>query len=271
MAYKSILVHVDDTAGVEARIRFTAHLASESHARVIGASVGLPPALASLQARGTTLVAVGIDQAGDAARHSANQKVFESVIAPFGLEAGWRTANDVGAHGLANAASAADLIVCGATAAAGEGAALPVGDLIMQAGRPVLAVPAGSDRLGKGHAVVAWKNTREARRALADALPLLMRFAAVTLVHVSEGRHDEPSIEEAAAFLEHHGIAAREKSILRSLTTSPADQIAGFARDRSADLIVLGAFGHSRAREWIFGGVTADLLRTCPLPCLFSR
>ena len=269
MAYKSILVHVDDAAGVEARIRFAAHLACESHARVIGASIGLPPPLASLRARGTTLVAVGIDEAGHAARHVVNQKIFESVMAPFGLEVGWVSANDAGAHGLANAAAAADLVVCGA-AAGDVSQDFPVGDLIMQAGRPVLAVPVGSDQLGHGHAVVAWKNTRESRRALADAVPVLMGFAAVTLVHSSEGRSDDAAIAEAAAYLEHHGIAARQKT-LRDATASPAEQITRFALDRSADLIVLGAFGHSRAREWIFGGVTADLMRACPVPCFFSR
>jgi nucleotide-binding universal stress UspA family protein len=267
MIFKSILVHVDDAAGVEARIRFAAHLACESHARVIGASICLPPAAASLQARGKTIVAVGIGEGGTIAKHAIGHKVFESVIAPFGVEFDWRAADDLGAHGLARAAAAADIIICGPTG----NADLVPGDLIMQAGRPVLVVPPDADHLGRGHAVVAWKNTRESRRALADAVPLLMRFAAVTLVHVSEGRNDEASIEEAAAFLEHHGIAARQKSLPRDPSASPADQIARLAVDRSADLIVLGAFGHSRAREWIFGGVTADFLRTCPVPCLFSR
>lgn len=267
MIFKSILVHVDDTAGVEARIRFAAHLACESHARVIGASFCLPPAMASLRARGTTVVAVGIGEGGAAARHAVSHKVFESVIAPFGLEFDWKAADDLGARGLAHAAAAADLLVCGPAGSTD----LALGDLIMQSGRPVLVVPPGSDHLGRGHAVVAWKNTRETRRALADAVPLLMRFAAVTLVHVNEGRNDEPSIAEAAAFLEHHGIAVRQSETLRDASTSPADQIARLAIDRSADLIVLGAFGHSRAREWIFGGVTADFLRACPVPCLFSR
>ena len=268
MAYKSILVHVDNAAGVEARIRLAAHLARESHACVIGAScVGEAP-IAALRAHGSTVIAVGLSEAPEAARHSAGQRVFESVMAPLGLETGWRAADDLGAIGLARAAALADLVICGAPSDGDDD--FPVGDLVMQAGRPVLVVPAGPDRLGHGHAVVAWKDTRESRRALADAVPLLTRFVTVTLVHVTEGGRDTASLQDAGAFLEHHGIAARQTT-LGDGEGSAAEQILRFAADTSADLVSLGAFGHSRTREWIFGGVTADLLQTCPIPCLFSH
>jgi nucleotide-binding universal stress UspA family protein len=268
MAFKSILVHVDNTAGVEARIRLAARLACESHARLIGASVGGGTPVAQLRAHGATVLAVGISEAGSTVRHSAGERVFESAAAPFGLETAWKVADDFGAAGLAKVAASADLIVCGAAADASPD--FSAGDLVMQSGRPVLVAPAGMDSLGRGHAVVAWKNARESRRALADALPLLMRFAKVTLAHVAEGRNDDGSLAEAEAFLEHHGVAA-EQVMLGSGKESAADQLLRFARETSADLIVLGAFGHSRAREWIFGGVTADVLQGCPIPCLFSR
>jgi nucleotide-binding universal stress UspA family protein len=269
MVYKSILVHVDDDAGVEARIHLAAQLAAEYHACLIGAAAaGLEP-IASLHVRKTPVISVGISETGVLAPNPTSQKLFQSIARKLGVETTWCLTNKPGPTAMAELAALADLIVCGAPPALGD-RDFPYADLIMQAGRPVLVTPPGQDHLRNGHAVVAWKNTRESRRALMDAIPLLMRCGAVTLLHVGEGRRDQPSLNEALAFLRHHGVEAAQR-ILRHEDGSAAEQIRRFAISSQADLIALGAFGHSRTREWIFGGVTAALLQNCPIPCLFSH
>ena len=139
----------------------------------------------------------------------------------------------------------------------------------MKAGRPVLVVPPGCDALDAGNVVVAWKNTREARRALADALPFLKEARQVTLLHVSEERRRRRLARRPVAFSSprHRGIARDDCAKDRTV----AERIVAFASGEELGLIVAGAYGHTRLREWAFGGVTRDLLAACPVPCLFSR
>jgi nucleotide-binding universal stress UspA family protein len=106
--------------------------------------------------------------------------------------------------------------------------------LLLRLGRPVLAVPSGASGLELNEVLVCWKDSREARRAVADALPMLQ-------------------VSKRVDGVESHCSA--EVSI-----GAEAGQLAAIARDLGANLIVAGAFGHSRLREWAFGGVTKDLL-----------
>jgi nucleotide-binding universal stress UspA family protein len=267
MAYKSILVHVDESAGAEARVRLAAQLACENRACLVGAAYEESPPIAEIRARGAQLVAVGIKDP-DTSAHGACEKTFALATAPFGIETQWRMVRSLGSVGLTRLAALADLVVCGAPQP-GHGN-LRIGDVIMQAGRPVLVAPPGVDKLRWGSAIFAWKNTREARRALADAAPMLFRFASVILVHVADRAGHAETLTEPAAFLKHHGIEV-EQAVLTNERSTTVETLLRFARKRSVDLIALGAFGHNRAREWIFGGVTADLLNACPIPCLFSR
>ncbi len=135
------------------------------------------------------------------------------------------------------------------------------GDLVMDAGRPVLFVPPGVDFLSAKRIVIAWKDTREARRAVWDSMPFLKRAAEVSIVVIDS---EDGSARDVATYLGCHGVAA-------TTTTRPESEIAvavkivHIAQQEGADLIVCGAYGHSRAREWAFGGVTRDLLEGSPL------
>jgi nucleotide-binding universal stress UspA family protein len=121
--------------------------------------------------------------------------------------------------------------------------------------------------------MIAWKDTRESRRAVADALPFLRRADDVMLVEVCEHgaeAQSEQHIGDVANYLARHQIKVAAKAFLH--TERPvAEELLRFARDERADLIVSGAYGHSRLGEWIFGGVTRDLLATSPLCCLLSH
>jgi nucleotide-binding universal stress UspA family protein len=136
-----------------------------------------------------------------------------------------------------------------------------VGDLLTRLGRPILAVPAGAAGLALNQVMICWKDTREARRAVADALPLLKASKRVHLVEVAEARGVEDSrrrLADLGAWLARHGVQSDMSAEL--VKRSEAQQLAAVARNLGADLIVAGGFGRSPLREWAFGGVTRDLL-----------
>jgi nucleotide-binding universal stress UspA family protein len=278
--FKTILVHVDDNDPASPdRIIASHRLAAASHAKLIGVAVALPPATVELLASGGAIVAAGLIT-GDPHelddRFQASKAQFARLMAREGgkVQTDWRNAIDFPAAALASMASLADLVVVGpARTPAPANSYLDHGDLVMKAGRPVLVVPHGTDRFGRGTVIAAWRNTREARRALADALPLLAAAEAVHLVHVleaGEGRGETAHLADAAAYLGGHGIDATTH-LLESEGLSPAQRLLEFATRAEATLIVSGAYGRARLREWVFGGVTRDLLRECPFTCLFSR
>jgi nucleotide-binding universal stress UspA family protein len=164
---------------------------------------------------------------------------------------------------IARQARSADLIVTGAAASARFDSARSVdlGALVMQAGRPVLVVPATVRALPNWRAVIAWKDTREARRAVVDALPLLQAATAVTVVEIAGEREMAASKQRLAGvvdWLARHGISAQP--LTAPATDDDAGALYAQALDLGANLIVAGAYGHSRLREWALGGVTRDLL-----------
>ena len=164
---------------------------------------------------------------------------------------------------VANEMRAADLLMTGV--ASGDmfdsSRAVNTGDLIMQAGRPVLVVPHGVEKLALAHVLVGWRDSRETRRAVADALPLLKLAAQVTVAEIAapdDMAAAHKHVEDVVAWFRQHGVRAQSGA---SPTTG--DDAAGLytiAQDMGADLIVAGAYGHSRLMEWALGGVTRDLL-----------
>jgi nucleotide-binding universal stress UspA family protein len=111
--------------------------------------------------------------------------------------------------------------------------------------------------------LVAWKDTREARRAVCDALPLLHKAAEVIIVELAERDADRAAaktrVDDVAAWLVRRGINAA--AIAAKVLIGVSAQIDLIAQDEGADIIVAGAYGHTRFSEWVFGGVTRELLR----------
>ena len=165
--------------------------------------------------------------------------------------------------------SAADLLVIGAQRN-GLGNLDP-GDLVMQVGRPVLVVPPQVKSLELKLAMVCWKDTREARRAVSDALPLLQKTQQVAVVEVipDESGRDAAHgrVDDVIAWLKRHGIEAFARVFQCPERDDPMEKLFQYG----ADLIVAGAYGHARLREWAFGGFTHDLLRRSPLCSLLAH
>jgi len=136
-----------------------------------------------------------------------------------------------------------------------------VGDLLMRLGRPVMTAPAGVAGFKFRQALVCSKDVREARRALADSLPFLQAMQRVNVVEVAEAGTAEDvgrRLNDVKAWLARHGVDAACDVL--PIKAGAAFELAALASDLKADLIVAGAFGHSRLREWAFGGVTRDLI-----------
>ena len=145
--------------------------------------------------------------------------------------------------------------------------------MLLHAGPPVLVVPYTGTFASLGERVlVAWKDTREAARALRDALPLLRDALRVSLVEIGEVRSEparDDSLDAASAWLASHAVAfdAHREIELAGV----GDQLLSRASDLGVDLIVCGGYGHSRLREWVLGGVTRHLLQHMTVPTLLSH
>jgi nucleotide-binding universal stress UspA family protein len=198
-------------------------------------------------------------------RAAAGEAEFRSALSGVN-NLQWRSQITAGpaAHQVANEARAADLIV--AAVEPGERVFSPspeieVSDLIMRAGHPVLMAPPGAAGLKLTRTLVCWKDSREARRAVADALPILKASKGVDVVelaHDHEIKAARGRVAELGDWLHRHGVEAT--CVATPLKETESAHLAAIAEDIEADLIVAGAFGHSRLREWAFGGVTRDLL-----------
>ncbi|NNE85501.1 MAG: universal stress protein [Alphaproteobacteria bacterium] len=144
-----------------------------------------------------------------------------------------------------------------------------VGNVSLSAGLPVLAVPREGDfgSFGK-NVLVAWTPRRECTRAVRDALPFLQRAERVIVLRANAS--DDGADVEIGAYLARHGVKADIEKV-KAKDISVADAIIKTASSEDCDLIVMGAYGHSRSREYVFGGVTRDILRHMTVPTLFAH
>jgi nucleotide-binding universal stress UspA family protein len=220
------------------------------HSAIVGAGPGAPPDREHKEFR---------------RRAGAVEAEFRSALSMV-ADLQWRAELTAGppSQRLASETRGVDLIVAGAEPA--ERIFVPsleidVSDLLMRAGRPVLIASAGATGLKLTRAMVCWKDSREARRAAADALPLLKASKKVDVIELASERDMEAArsrLSDVGEWLARHGVEAN--CLAAPLKGAEATHLAAIASDFEVDLIVAGAFGHSRLREWAFGGVTRDLL-----------
>ncbi|WP_161141615.1 universal stress protein [Propylenella binzhouense] len=198
--------------------------------------------------------------------------------AEAGLGCDWREA-DVAQYRVSLSAGrmarTADLAVAPIPGADGSVGEHQVEDIVFESGRPVLVLPPGwhGKTLGR-RALVAWDGGREAARAAFDALPLLGGAEIVRIASAQESAAGKAaaggSAAELAAAFAGHGLPV-ETTEIRAADGGIASVLLREAETLSADLLVMGCFGHSRAREMILGGVTRDMLRNVTLPLLLSN
>ncbi|RWK65664.1 MAG: universal stress protein [Mesorhizobium sp.] len=259
MSYKSITLNLAVDAPPTPMVKLGIELADRFGAHLIGlAAADVPP----LVATGDGMVYEGeimqIQRAEIEKRLAELRAEFVRLV-PETISSEWRQEVCSPTRFLSICARAADLIVT----SGGEGEnvyrAVEIGSLVLGTGRPVLITASNVEHIMAKTVLVAWKDTREARRALADALPFLAKANEVVIATIHSDRDDSirDSLADVAVFLEHHGIMARTELIAGE---ADGDRLLTFARSIHADLVVSGAYGHSRLREWTFGGVTRTLI-----------
>lgn len=272
MSYASIIVAVDPGEQSSSRIGLAANLAWKLDARLIGVSAWGPDYPRGF---GETSIPTGYGIEEIRQKALAELKGAEDVFrlaATAAEHVEWRSELQETVTFLAEQSRGADLIVVGRR---GENdrphlvAAVAPGDALMSIGRPVLVVPPGVGEMSAARVVVAWKNTLQCRRAISDAMPLLRLAQGVKVVQVSHDI-DRTELDDVVAYLALHGVSATGVVKVTDVADA-ADALLKAAEVFEADLIVSGAFGYSRLREWFFGGVTRNLLDRSPICCLMSH
>jgi nucleotide-binding universal stress UspA family protein len=205
---------------------------------------------------------------------SAAEAAFRNALEGKVANCQWRSNNltyGTIADYVAEQMRAADLLLTAADkdASVFDRNHVDLADLVIRAGRPVLVVGTTVDKLDLRSVLVGWKDTREARRATQDALPILKLADRVTVVEVAAKRdldNARKRTEDVAAWLAGHGISAVARAAVA--TGDDSVEIENIAKELDAGLLVGGAYGHNRFREWVLGGVTKDLLMH-PARCSF--
>jgi len=265
MTYKTLLVHLDLNGDNEGLLKITGDLAERFGARVVGIAAAQP--ILPLYDEGIVMADVATLHRNEVDREiAACRSQFHRAMEGRVKQIEWRS--DVTFESLADyvaqQARCADLIVTGKDIGASlmdNSRRVSIGNLAIKAGRPVLIVPQGITALALQHVFVVWKDTREARRAIVDALPLLEAAGQAGILHVgpeADRKEAQAQVEDVARWLQGHGIGSSPVAI----GTRSAEVIYLHAEllSRKCDLLVAGAYGHNRLGEWVFGGVTEDIL-----------
>jgi len=273
MTYATVMVSLALDQPNEARLEAAGQFAERFDAGIVGiaASQFAPPLYFTSGEQAQNLI--DQEQASINKRMAELEAQFREATKNRAGYVEWRCALDFPARYIAQQARCADIIV-----SAGDRGLIsdPLAqaspkDLVMQAGRPLLVVPDNFGWFDLRSVLVAWKDTPEARRAVADSLPMLRKARDVTVAEIPEQDGGRPAslsrVRDVVGWLSRHGVTASQLVPDVDENRDVTVQLDGIAADVGAAVIVAGAYGHSRFREWILGGMTQHLI-TKPARCV---
>ncbi len=276
MSFKNLFAHLDSSddcaqrvsVAVQLAVQHEAHLSGMYQLPDINLSSYLTPDL------GLTSLDKWISHMN--ANKAAVKDNFQATAKAHSVSAEWIETDSHLSASLSRRAHYADLLV------AGQSSIKPRGDhgpslesFVLETGRPVLAVPTIGPRPTLGSDIlIAWDETKESARAVHDALPLLVKARKVCVLSIANHAQDASSASALAATLCHHlarhGVTAEAYHHVET-SMSIAESLLSRAADLGSDLIVMGAYGHSRMRELVLGGTTRSILAHMTVPVLFSH
>ena len=281
MSYKDLLVVLDSEAPARRRIDLAAALAERFEAHLVGLyPLPIPEAPRHFGYYDPALLDPFFGELRERARETADKlrEVFEHVTSLRSLSAEWRVIAEGPEADPALHARYVDLTILGQLDPdRGETEMIQPRpeQVTLASGRPILVVPyAGRFETVGRRVLIGWNATREAARAVNDAMPLLAAAETVTVLTIDprEGPdgHGELPGADISLHLARHGVKAEiERTVSADLPVG--DVLLSRAADLGADLLVMGAYGHSRARELLLGGATRSLLRSMTVPVLMSH
>jgi nucleotide-binding universal stress UspA family protein len=276
MTYAAVMVSLALDRSNDACLEIAGQLAERFKACVIGITAGefSPPLYFTAGEQAQQV----IDRGRTAIRNriAEVEAQFRAAMQHRATALEWRCAEDFPTRFIVQQARAADIIVAGengSDALADPFTHASSSDLLMQTGRPLLVVPDACDWLDLRSVLIAWKDTTECRRAVVDALPILRQAKDVIVAEIVEeeaGRSAGLSgVEDLVTWLLRHGVVASQR--VQDECGNAAAQLDRIASELGAGLVVAGAYGRSRFREWVFGGVTKRLLNPSNRCSLLSR
>jgi nucleotide-binding universal stress UspA family protein len=279
MALKNLVVVVDQTEQSVARVNAAILLATKHDAHFTGLFVASPPVIPSYVAGelGEGIIAIQRRTAQEHAEEAANLFRRSMEMAGISARAEWRALRGNPTEVTSIVARYAELVIVGQVDPERDGEVPPVRpeDVLFECGRPVLVVPYAGKPVSIGERVViGWNASREAARAVNDALPLLEAAEKVSVLAVNpkpgfDGLGDEPGADIALHLARHGVTVTADHFSARGI--DPGDMILNYATDVSADLLVMGAYSRSRLRELVLGGVTRHIMQHMTIPVLFSH
>ncbi|GAB2879639.1 universal stress protein [Uliginosibacterium flavum] len=264
MNYSSLMVNLELGHLNTDLLKITGDLAESMHASVIGIAACNPK---QLPFDGGYIAAEYFEQ--DRQQIEMDRKETETEFRNAlqsrigALE--WRSSVLPGsiADYLANEARSADLLISALPSGTlfDTSRRVDISDLIMQTGRPVLLVPSAITAFTPNRVLIAWKDTRESRHAISVALSLLKQATQISIVEIAtqeEEANAHKRLADVVSWLKRHGVIA--EPIVSPSSNEDASRLTSLAQEQDIDLIVAGAYGHSRLREWALGGMTRDIL-----------
>jgi nucleotide-binding universal stress UspA family protein len=274
--YKDIIAHLDGTPEDEIRLAHAEALAGVFNAHLTGVYTNRLPDIADYSSPVSVMAYVELENQlradGEITRNRLAQR-FQQLGVSNELRKIEAMPTEM-RRAVATEARWADLFVASHPRGAAGKWSSAIEEVLFEGGHGVLLIPEGvRPREAIRTIVVGWINAREAARAVAEALPLLRLATSTHVVCVYEGAASTGGaieLSDIAAHLDRHGVTTN----VRAISTAPHDAAAAIlaeARRVSADLIVTGAYGHSRLREWIFGGATRELIAQSDIPLLMAR
>jgi nucleotide-binding universal stress UspA family protein len=275
MSYKTILVHIDPGKHCAKRLEVAIKLAKEYDACLVGLHAFFPymPPGYIMDQMGAEIMVAQKKTATESMTRT--EKAFRNQTKSSGLErTEWHTAYDDPVYAMSSHARYADLVVISQGDSSDDsGVDMNFPErLILAAERPVLVLPNTGDFASVGKRImIAWNASQEATRAITNAIPFfkLADKVYVTTVNPKSSNNDTIPCADIVRYLTSHGVRLEVKEH-HDVNIDIGNELLSRASDLSADLLVMGCYGHSRVREWILGGATRTILESMTIPVLMS-
>ena len=279
MSYKSIVVQLDTSGRAHSRLEYALRLAKQFDAHVTGVFAIFTPDPKSFRVMEGSAYYYEAHRKLRDERHGALERLFHAELVRANLSGQWIDSPEYANDFVPRVARCADLVIAGQDDPNDPESFISdhfPETLVMSAGRPVILIPyTGVFTTFGTNVMVAWNGSREATRAVHDALPLLKRAKKTTIVTLNGLKDELPGERlpgaDIALVLARHGVQA-DVLDLDGIDDVPAgDVLLSRSTDLGADLVVMGAYGHARWRELVMGGATRTMLASMTVPVLMSH
>ncbi len=272
MTVKDLLVHVDNTQWCKRRISDAVTIAEQNDAHLTGIYTRYTPVVSAYSEGGLAYIYDELEQQGiEQANHA--KELFNKWTHSWRSKSSWVVEVGDPAGLVAKNAAHHDIVVVGQRDSNRDQSNPPaiVDRVAIESGRPVLVIPkTGTKNTVGSRILVAWNGKREAVRAVHDALPFLKGADAVEVVSINSKKESDIPCLDIVEHLSRHGVRV-EGGNAETKSRHTGEAILYLAQNFAADLIVMGAYGHSRLREYVLGGATKHILEKTKVPILLSH